>query len=1061
VSDSIFVCLYTYLWAKRALAGDACIRVHRAIHELIEEYSSRGEYEFLTDGVSLDAIVSRVGDLARSVVEECVDELSEEGKVVVWVDGSKRVLPLEAYQVRSILELVPYIDAKLVVESRRELVAGRGFETISRVAYTLCGDDRSCIELLIKVFNELVREAEFLKTPYRYQEEVWLRVSEEIKGSRRPVVVSAGTGEGKTEAFLIPILLYLAVSRLRGARPRAAIVYPRKALAVDQLARIVHYLRAVNRVMKLVGLEPIKLAIVDGDTRFFWSYRDPDSGKEVAVSRIIHRSIACSRGGAELVVDIDELRGAVQRDLARALDDAAALSREGFFSESALLSSEIRGLKGVVGGRSIGSRWPRLECRDGEEYEDIEWLGLTKSDLLFETPDLLVTNFESLSIRTLDPELRDFFAGLEVLVVDEAHVVRSIRGVYEALAVRRIAALVKELSDREPLLIVSSATLPDPIQLVKAFAPSRYRDAIVIDSSSTEQGFRGSRAKEFVYHLAIIPSGLSPETATTHISILLALSTRRHKVLVFTNRRRDAERIAKNVSDRVSELARGAEGRLGIVIDSSSRGVCEPGRHSDNGALVLCDANSRTIDVGSLESSFHHAGLKRDDRERIEHDFRSGRINVLAATSTLEMGIDVGDVEAVVLHGTPVGEESYRQRVGRGGARGREALSSYIVVTVIDSLSPRDVYFFAHFEDVARGRSSPRKVVDPSKNLRALAQNLALLALAREAQLRDLRLAPSMTSVTRLDPCRAHKAVSEYLSEGSALSDLLKELAPDLEHESLREQVVKLARNTLRAVDSWLRLACGDSEGLRELGKALRGVMKLCGAVALAASLPFTSSRSRSGALQGLIKALSRVANNAVSLLRAYGEDLVRRVFEKVTDAGVSDDRLFESSIRRIAEIVKGFTSIPHAVLGSRVIDSARRLVEDLGKKLSENCIDILVIDALIEELGKISKYSLELETPLAHEYREIPPPLTLFSIVSRAYLLQLVAVFEMGDRRENHAPNHLQPLLSAANRVRREVMESSELVPLQMVWGSRSSRSVKVSGARKILRRASPRSSL
>ena len=1022
---------------------DVCVRVYRAIHDIVADMASRGEYEFLSEGVGIDTVLDRLRDVARGVVEECIERLCSEGRVVSWIsNGSRRVLPLEAYQVRSLLELVPYIDAKLVVERRRELLTVDGFEAASRVARAVCSEDRRCVKLVLEVFNELVGEARFLQSPYSYQAVSWRVIAKELRGSRRPVAISAGTGEGKTEAFFVPLLLYLAAARLENRRPRVAIVYPRKALAVDQLTRFIHYLRAVNRVLKRWGLEPIRLAIVDGDTRFFWSAREI-SEDLVEVSSVIHRYIACSRSGARLFIDGELLREVVRRDLAYVKDEIAVLSREGLHAASARLTQAIRRIESAIGGRGRARAWPRFVCRGEGVDEVIEWLGLTKSDLLFETPDILITNFETLSLRTLDPDFREFFEGLEALVIDEAHVVRSIRGVHVALAVRRVMALVRALRRCEPMLIVSSATLPDPEQLIKAFAPSRAPSSIVISSDSPE--FRGSKVREFVYHLAVIPSGISPETAVTHVAIVLALSSRRHKVLVFTNKRRDAERIAKDVADRVSELASGRLGRLGIAIATPGSGSsCAPALLREDGALLLCDANSISMAgrVGEIRSSFHHAGLKREDRERIEREFREGRINILAATSTLEMGIDVGDVDAVTLFGTPPQDEDYRQRAGRGGSRGREPVGSYVVVTVIDSLSPRDIYFFAHFEDAALGRSKPRHVVDPSRNLRALAQHLALLAMALAAQLGEAHLSPSTLSALRLDPCKARRRLSKYVEGCEALEALLKELAPDLGGESLRRVVARLTRNTLLLVDAWLELACSA-----DVSKEVRRVLRLAAAMALASMLPFVSHGAQLDLLRVLSKDLVSEASTVYRSLAEYGSRLIEGIVAvkplAINTGPEPLHRVVVDELKRFVSAIQTFSSF--AELDEGLLKEATRRLENVTRELRARLHRLLAVDAAMEELRRVLRSSNASSSLAPYlERPETPPLLTVFSIVSRAYLLQLAMVLELcGDR----GGEPLRPEVSSViEGIRRVLAEECELVPLQMVWGSRSSRTVYVS---------------
>ncbi|MEU4608698.1 DEAD/DEAH box helicase [Kribbella sp. NPDC023972] len=101
---------------------------------------------------------------------------------------------------------------------------------------------------------------------------------------------------------------------------------------------------------------------------------------------------------------------------------------------------------------------------------------------------------------------------------------------------------------------------------------------------------------------------------------------------------------------------------------------------SASNAKVLVFANSRRecdslADVLRAESGFadsvyaHHASLSKEQRERVEHDFERGDRGVCVATSTLELGIDIGNIDLIVLFGIPSNWQSLMQRCGRGNRR--------------------------------------------------------------------------------------------------------------------------------------------------------------------------------------------------------------------------------------------------------------------------------------------------------------------------------------------------------------------------------------------------------
>jgi hypothetical protein len=108
-----------------------------------------------------------------------------------------------------------------------------------------------------------------------------------------------------------------------------------------------------------------------------------------------------------------------------------------------------------------------------------------------------------------------------------------------------------------------------------------------------------------------------------------------------------------------------------------------------------------------LEIGWHRGGLERKQRIKAVNRFSTTRklgdedpIDVMVATRTLELGIDIGDVTTVVNNGSPATTNEYAQRVGRGG-RKRDGMA----LTVVDSGNPNDLYFLRHFDEFARPNS--------------------------------------------------------------------------------------------------------------------------------------------------------------------------------------------------------------------------------------------------------------------------------------------------------------------------------------------------------------------
>ncbi|MHC5829706.1 MAG: helicase-related protein, partial [Nostoc sp.] len=110
-----------------------------------------------------------------------------------------------------------------------------------------------------------------------------------------------------------------------------------------------------------------------------------------------------------------------------------------------------------------------------------------------------------------------------------------------------------------------------------------------------------------------------------------------------------------------------------------------------------------------------HTGLlERDVREELENRFITGRHrydpNLLSATSTLEMGIDIGTLSSVLLCSVPPAQANYQQRIGRAGRRDGNAF-----IAAIANGTPHDLYFWADpMLMIAGGVDTPGSYLDAS-----------------------------------------------------------------------------------------------------------------------------------------------------------------------------------------------------------------------------------------------------------------------------------------------------------------------------------------------------------
>src|SRR5215218_267012 len=256
-----------------------------------------------------------------------------------------------------------------------------------------------------------------------------------------------------------------------------------------------------------------------------------------------------------------------------------------------------------------------------------------RRELVKEPPDILITTPESLFLM-LTSQARETLRGIETVIVDEVHAVAGTkRGAHLALSLERLDALLEQPAQRiglsatqRPLAEIGRFVSGDrPIELVDAGTRKELDLEVVVPVEDLrELGASSELAQPVMPDGVEMTSGYESTARSIWPSIypaLLELVKQHRSTIVFVNNRRLAERLAV----RLNELAAEEVARA------------------------------------------HHGSLARDQRVLIEEDLKAGRIPCLVATSSLELGIDMGAVDLVVQVESPKSVARGLQRVGRAG----------------------------------------------------------------------------------------------------------------------------------------------------------------------------------------------------------------------------------------------------------------------------------------------------------------------------------------------------------------------------------------------------------
>ncbi|MFP5336352.1 MAG: ATP-dependent helicase [Actinomycetes bacterium] len=319
------------------------------------------------------------------------------------------------------------------------------------------------------------------------------------------------------------------------------------------------------------------------------------------------------------------------------------------------LRSPLTGIRRAA--TRLGHQVPdvRVAVRSGDTPAD-ERRQLTRTP-----PDVLITTPESLFLL-LTSRAREVLAGVETVIVDEVHALAgSKRGAHMALSLERLDALLERPAQRIGL----SATVR-PVEDVARFLagtrapgdggrqvtvvqpPSEKRIEVQVVVPVPDMGELGQVTDD----LTGLAAGAERRTSIwPHVEERVTDLVAQHtSTLVFANSRRLAERLTARLNE--------------VWAERQEQRLPSPGETAP--AQVMAQAGASTGAPAVLARA-HHGSVSKEQRALIEDDLKSGRLPAVVATSSLELGIDMGAVDLVVQVESPPSVASGLQRVGRAG----------------------------------------------------------------------------------------------------------------------------------------------------------------------------------------------------------------------------------------------------------------------------------------------------------------------------------------------------------------------------------------------------------
>ncbi len=385
-------------------------------------------------------------------------------------------------------------------------------------------------------------------------------------------------------------------------------------------------------------------------------------------------------------------------------------------------------------------------------------------------PDILITTPESLFLM-LTSQAREALRGVRTVIVDEVHAVAGTkRGAHLAVSLERLDQLLETPAQRIGL----SATVRPidevarylggsrPVEVVAPPAHKEWDLRVVVPvEDMSELGATGA------VELEGSAAGSTPRTSIWPYveERVVDLVTEHRSTIVFANSRRLAERLTARLNEIATERAlEREEDRLTVPV----------GVAVGAGAAFPAEAPGASgVAAGApvVIAKAHHGSVSKEQRALIEDDLKAGRLPCVVATSSLELGIDMGAVDLVVQIESPPSVASALQRVGRAGHQVGEVSRGVLLPKHRADL----VHTAVAVERMRIGAIESLRV--PTNPLDVLAQQVVAATAVDEWQVDELYEVVRRAAPYASLPRSAYDATLDLLS-GRYPSDEFAELRP-------------------------------------------------------------------------------------------------------------------------------------------------------------------------------------------------------------------------------------------------------------------------------------------
>ena len=307
------------------------------------------------------------------------------------------------------------------------------------------------------------------------------------------------------------------------------------------------------------------------------------------------------------------------------------------FPTKALSQDQQAELNEIVSALAPKARPVKVSTYDGDTPDSLRIAARDGGRIIISNPDMLHAG-----ILPNHPKWIKFFSALAYVVIDEAHAYRGVLGSHVADLIRRLRR-VAAFYGAAPQFILCSATIANPRELAETLIGA---EAALVDKNGAPRGEK----RVILYNPPLVDAvqGIRRSVVTESRRWMLAFLKAGIKTILFAHSRVKTEVAASYVNEDLANL------------------------YTDNSRIRV---------------EAYRGGLLPGERREIERGLREGTIRGVVSTNALELGIDIGGLDASVVAGFPGSFNSFWQQSGRAGRRGGLSVSVFVA-----SASPLDQF---------------------------------------------------------------------------------------------------------------------------------------------------------------------------------------------------------------------------------------------------------------------------------------------------------------------------------------------------------------------------------